>query len=160
MRQCGKTTVEELLRLLERVAAGEFQPASKRFSPSDAGDMLRSADGILARLPEPRDREIFLLRLGMEDKRPPTLAKVGAKYKMTRERVRQIVEKTIPFIRTEGGPPFIAQLRGVASICRAAHSPLTSELLAQWLGPRSKGLRFPVPFYVHLLHELNPEIPG
>jgi hypothetical protein len=156
---CGRKAIEELGRLLERAAAGEFHPSSEPFSPSGTGELLRSVDTIVAKLP-PRNQEILLLRFGATDNRSITLEEVGSRFKLTRERVRQIVERAIPAMRKEGGPRLIAQLRGVAAISREMVCPLTPLLISQWLGQNPRELRFSLGFYLRLLTELNPEIPA
>src|SRR5437868_9286205 len=78
-RNCGKRTVEELRRLLERIAAGEFQSPRKEFTTADAGEMIESLEKILEKLPLPRDRKIFLMRLGAETEEAPILKDVGMK---------------------------------------------------------------------------------
>jgi len=39
---------------------------------------------------EPREAEILTLRFGLDGNKPKTLEEVGKKFKVTRERVRQI----------------------------------------------------------------------
>jgi len=39
---------------------------------------------------EPREAEILTLRFGLDGNKPKTLEEVGRKFKVTRERVRQI----------------------------------------------------------------------
>jgi len=157
-RNCGKRTVEELRRLLERVAAGEFQPPRKDFTTADAGEMIKDLEGILDKLPLPRDRKIFLMRLGAETEEAPILKDVGTKFKVTRERVRQIEHKSLTRVRREGGPRLAAQLRAVASFCRDRRATLTPALLSQWLGKNANGRQFPLVFYVRLLNRLEPDI--
>src|ERR1051325_9026863 len=81
-RNCGKRTIAELFQLLERVGRGEFQPPQKAFTTADAGEMLQSLDQIVDRLPLPRDRKIFLMRLGAETEDAPILKDVGTKFKV------------------------------------------------------------------------------
>ena len=38
----------------------------------------------------PREREVIILRFGLETGRPMTLEEVGRRFKVTRERIRQI----------------------------------------------------------------------
>lgn len=53
---------------------------------------------ILENLPE-RDREILLLRYGLEAENPDTLADIAKKLKISRERVRQIEERAVRNVR-------------------------------------------------------------
>ncbi len=53
---------------------------------------------IFAELPE-RDREVLLLRYGMEKDEPETLADISKKLKISRERVRQIEQRAVRKIR-------------------------------------------------------------
>ena len=46
-----------------------------------------------------REREILDLRFGLADKKPHTLAEVAKKFKISRERVRQIEESALKKIR-------------------------------------------------------------
>jgi hypothetical protein len=65
---------------------------------------------------------------------PLTLEEVGARYKVTRERVRQVMKKAIGQI-SKGGVSVAGELsEGIAKGCIAAVHPLTPELLAEWLG--------------------------
>lgn len=156
---CGSKSITELVQLLQRSATGEFHPSNGPFLPSETGELLRLVDRIVATLP-PRNQEILSQRFGGIDNRAMTLEEVGSTFKLTRERVRQIVEKAIPAIRKEGGPRLIGQLKGVAAICRELVCPMTSELLSQWLGKNSSQPRFSLGFYVRLLSDLNPDVPG
>ena len=158
-RNCGKRTIVELRHLLERVANGEFQPARKAFSPAETGELLRSMDEIIERLPLPRDRKIFLMRLGAETEDAPILKEVGAKYKVTRERVRQIEHKSLSRIRREGGPRLAAQLTELASMCRERKILFTPALLSKWLGQTDSARPFRLAFYARLLNRLNSDIP-
>src|SRR5438552_3851688 len=65
-RNCGKRTVEELGRLLERIGSGEFQEPRKAFSVPDTAELLDTLDAAVEKLPLPRDQKIFLLRMGAE----------------------------------------------------------------------------------------------
>ena len=53
---------------------------------------------ILDTLPE-RDREILLLRYGLEDENPDTLAEISKKLNISRERVRQIEQRAVRKVR-------------------------------------------------------------
>ena len=43
----------------------------------------------------PRERDVLKLYYGLEKENPLTLEEIGEKFKLTRERVRQIKEKAI-----------------------------------------------------------------
>ena len=59
-------------------------------------------------LPE-RDREILEMRFGITDSQPRTLDEVAAQFGVTRERIRQIEQKTLARMRH---PHNSARLRG------------------------------------------------
>ena len=157
---CGPRTIGELLHLMERIAAGDFKIPGNLLSPANLASMLRKLEEIIADLPD-REREILLLRLGAAKDDPHwTLRKVGDKFGLTRERVRQIMELILPLMRKAGGPGLAAQLRAIAAACGRAVCPLTPALLAEWLAGAKIPQRFPLAVYVRLFGELNPEIPA
>jgi RNA polymerase primary sigma factor len=62
-------------------------------------NMLRErVDQVLSTLP-PREARILRLRFGLDDNRPYTLEEVGAKFGLTRERIRQIEGKALRRLR-------------------------------------------------------------
>ena len=157
---CGPRTIAELVHLLHRIGAGDYAVPEDSLSPANVADMLRKLDETIADLPG-REREILLLRVGAtKDGRFWTLRKVGNKFRLTRERVRQIMELILPHVRKAGGPGLAAQLRAIAATCTEKVCPLTPQLLAQWLPAGKAPGRYPLPVYVHLLGELHPEIPA
>ena len=157
---CGPTTIAECVHLLERVAAGEFAIPQDCLSATNLAGLLRKLDGTIADLPA-REREVLLLRLGAaKDGQFWTLKKVGNKFHLTRERVRQIMELLLPLVRKAGGPGLAAQLRAIAAACARRVCPLTPALLEQWLAGAKTPPRYSSAFYVRLLGELNPEIPA
>jgi hypothetical protein len=157
---CGPRTIAELVHLLERVVAGDYTVPEDCLSPANVAGMLRQLDATIADLPA-RERDILLLRVGAtKDGRFWTLRKVGDKFHLTRERVRQIMELILPYVRKAGGPGLAAQLRAMAAICVEKVCPLTPQLLAEWLPAGKAPGRYPLPVYVHLLGELHPEVPA
>ena len=64
---------------------GERSPFESLRSKSD----VKEIDEMLAQL-DPREAEVLVLRFGLKGESPLTLEEVGAKFKLTRERVRQI----------------------------------------------------------------------
>jgi RNA polymerase primary sigma factor len=62
-------------------------------------NMLRErVDQVLSTLPA-REARILRLRFGLDDNRPYTLEEVGAKFGLTRERIRQIEGKALRRLR-------------------------------------------------------------
>ena len=53
---------------------------------------------VLATL-KPREQSILKLRIGWDDNYPKTLEKIGSRYALTRERIRQIEEKALEKLR-------------------------------------------------------------
>lgn len=157
---CGHRTVAELVELLQRVAAGEFSVPANPLAPASLAALLGKLDAAIAELPA-REREILLLRLGAgKGDRLWTLEEAGQKFGLTRERVRQIMELILPFLRKAGGPGLTVQLREMAAVCRRKICPLTSALFSEWLAGSAKSKRFPIAVYVRLMGELNPDIPA
>ena len=60
--------------------------------------LIESVKSELGTLPD-RDREILAMRFGISDGRPRTLDEVAAAYGVTRERIRQIEQKTLARLR-------------------------------------------------------------
>src|SRR6266404_5287951 len=92
---CGWKTAAELVRLTKRIAAGEFALSGQGLSAESLAAMLHKIEDLIAALP-PREREMVLLRIGAgKDRRVWTLRKIGLRYHVTRERVRQVVDKML-----------------------------------------------------------------
>ena len=49
---------------------------------------------------DPRERSILSLRFPLSDETPPTLEQIGKKFKVTRERIRQIQSIALKKLRT------------------------------------------------------------
>jgi hypothetical protein len=157
---CGPRTIAELVDLIKKVSAGKYSVPENPLAPASVAGLLHNVDETIVDLPD-REREVLLLRVGAtKDGRFWTLRKVGNKFHLTRERVRQIMELILPHVRKAGGPGLAAQLRAIAARCKDKVCPLTPQLLAQWLPAGKPPARYPLPVYVHLLGELNPEIPA
>lgn len=157
--KCGPRTFRELVDLLDRVAAGHFQAGSGAFQTSDLSALLRSLENLLQQI-SPRDREILILRLNPESGRAALLGMVGARFGLSKERIRQITGRSLRLLRRAGGPGLLAQLRGVAEKCREANCRLTPEVLADWLQGRPVSGELPLAVFARLLAGLNPEIPA
>lgn len=156
IHNCGKKTVRELEQIVRRVIAGEFR-VSAPFSPANCGQLLRTFDDTLMKL-SARDRDVLLYRLGGANGCIRTLEEIGTKLGLTRERVRQIETRALALLPKVSGPGLVKQCQGVSSICNELVSPLTPDLLAQWLGVEAPRCRWPLAFYVRLIGELHPPI--
>jgi len=155
---CGPRTITELVDLLERIKGGHYAIPEDCLSQESLADMVRNLDKTITGLPA-REQQVLLLRLGAgKGGQAWTLRKVGDKFRLTRERVRQIMELLLPHIRKAGGPGLAAQLQAIASVCSEKVCPLTPPLFSQWLpGPKAP-CKFPLAVYVRLLGELQPAI--
>lgn len=80
----------------EEASLGEFLVDSKD-SPVDIAlqaYVRRKIDDVLATL-SPRERRVIVLRFGLMDGRPHTLEEVAQSLQVTRERIRQIEQKSL-----------------------------------------------------------------
>ncbi len=80
---------------------GDFVEDNESPAPSDSASysLLREQlCNILHTLTE-REEQVITLRFGLEDGRPRTLEEVGKKFKITRERIRQIEAKALRKLR-------------------------------------------------------------
>ena len=81
---------------------GDFIEDSDAIVPADAaayGAMQDELQGVLGSLPE-REREVIRLRYGLVDGRQHTLAEVGSRLGLTRERIRQLEKETLRELRS------------------------------------------------------------
>ncbi len=80
---------------------GDFVADSNVLTPEDNVEsvMLREhIDALLGDLKE-RERQVIMLRFGLQDGHPRTLEEVGREFKVTRERIRQIEAKALRKLR-------------------------------------------------------------
>ncbi len=80
---------------------GDFIEDSDATSPAEAasyGAMQDEIEGVLGSL-TPREREVMRLRFGLADGKQHTLAEVGNRLGLTRERIRQIERDTLRELR-------------------------------------------------------------
>ncbi|MFQ5846816.1 MAG: RNA polymerase sigma factor RpoD/SigA [Candidatus Methylomirabilales bacterium] len=99
--------VEELLQTnrpqtsLEEIQAREegrdlIAPGGERVPPADDELVRKSFEGEIERLLEeltPRERAIIELRYGLRGEDPMTLEQVGKRFRLSRERIRQVEER-------------------------------------------------------------------
>lgn len=80
---------------------GDFVPDTSVLTPEQNVEsvMLREhIDALLSDLKE-RERQVIVLRFGLEDGHPRTLEEVGKEFNVTRERIRQIESKALRKLR-------------------------------------------------------------
>ena len=157
VKNCGRQCIKELRAIIRAAVAGEFSATTGTNLTSNLREIARAIDDGLARL-SARDRNIFEGRLFGNSGNPRTLEDVGKQYRMTRERVRQIVKDAIRKIRRGGGPKFTHALERIAAECDKRVCPLTAELFSHWLGERTAELSRDTHFYVRILDDLEPSI--
>lgn len=76
---------------------GDFIEDTKAQDPSDALASSGLREEFLEALSTltPREEKVIRLRYGLDDEKPKTLEEVGAEFKVTRERIRQIESKAL-----------------------------------------------------------------
>ncbi len=159
VRNCGKGTIAEILRLIEKAVAGGFAAVTEADVGWAPADLAKFIDALVAGL-SPRDVGILRLRLDGEKRQWLTLEDVGAKFNLTRERIRQVIEKIAASLLKAGSRKLNAYLRHVEHACHELVCPLTPALWEQWLGEKVRDCRFSSTFYVRLLYEMYPAIPA
>ena len=82
--------------------------AESPITVAERNALIGAVQSELHLLPE-RDRDILIMRFGLEDGRPRTLDEVANAFGVTRERIRQIEQKTLARLRH---PHNSARLRG------------------------------------------------
>lgn len=158
VKNCGKKCILELRKLIHRACGGEFSPIKTTDLVANLREVSQSIDSAIANLPK-RDREIYEARLFGDNGNPQTLEEIGSKFKMTRERVRQIVRVVGQTIRRGGGPKLGRALEVIANECKQRVCPLTPELFAEWLGSHALAMHS-AQFYVCVLDHIDPAIPA
>jgi RNA polymerase primary sigma factor len=97
-----ETPIGEDTELLDLLEDGSLA------GPADlamASDLTAQVTQVLASL-DPREQEILRLRFGIGDRDEQTLAQIGHRFRLTRERIRQIEARALRKLRhpTQAGP--------------------------------------------------------
>lgn len=158
VRGCGDGTVAEFRRLLQQLREGFFDRLLE-ITPAEAPvEMVQRIDAFCSRLNE-RDRDLLVSRLGGRSE-PRTLVESGRKYRLTRERVRQLVNLRIAHFRRQGGPPLGVVLDRIVQRCQTHVSPLTPESMKLWLEADNVNHKYEEAFYVRFIAEICPRCPA
>ena len=104
-RNCGKKSITELRQLADRAGNGEFDTAKAGSAPLETVVCVNAG---IAKIGS-RDRKIVAARFGAYGVMPKTLEEIGAPFRLTRERIRQIARDTLKAIRRTGGRKFISR---------------------------------------------------
>ncbi len=75
----------------DRRAVSPFEAVAEAALPDDVAQLLDALDG--------REREVLVLRYGLDRGQPRTLEEVGAEFHVTRERIRQIEARAMSKLR-------------------------------------------------------------
>ena len=155
-KNCGKKTLAELQRLIRRAQAGEF--SYEPTAPWNPAALVNKLDKLVQDLP-PRTKQIYLLRLAATTSKVATLAEIGSKFRLTRERVRQVVELGTKQILRRGGERLRHWLKELEAFCRQGGIAVSSDLVKQWFEiPNGTG-QFAPAFYARLIVLLRPSMP-
>jgi RNA polymerase primary sigma factor len=82
---------------------GEYIPDDRTQSPEEAAvvDVLRLEVGLALNRLDPREKQVLQLRYGLDSTgRPQTLEEVARRFKLTRERIRQIESRALRKMRS------------------------------------------------------------
>ena len=134
VKNFGKLSVEDLRKLIAGIHAGRFGRSSITDGFAEVST-FKGAMGFLRQYTkeqvewlEPKKRDMLELRLGLRDEKCASLDAIGAKYGVTRERVRQIVDEKIqPEMRCNGGPRLLQALDVVRKELVERWEPLAEE---------------------------------
>jgi len=157
VRACGKKTLSELLGLVERAAAGEFDVPARSDAGLSPAELLTALDHGMAQLPAFSAKAVQL-RFGAKADRIVTLAEVGKRMNRTREFIRQVMDEAADIVRRSGGPKLSHALGKIVARCSAPSPPLTAELLARWVKGNPSRFNHPMFLYPRLLYLLEPRL--
>jgi hypothetical protein len=156
MKNCGPGTIQKLKEVIRRAGAGEFSAPPKKDLLSNLRQMALAIDHSFARLSK-RDQTIYQARLPGLKNWPRTLQDIATEYRMTRERVRQIVNEATKKIKRGGGPQLGRAIEALAAACEKKSTPLTQPRMAEML--ETCGLSRPPQFYLGVLDHMARAVP-
>lgn len=153
---CGARTISGLASFLKRVRRGRFGTPRERGKLAPLPYVVQQVDLFMEGLAA-HHHTILEGRLGASGK-PITLNGIGQKFHMTRERVRQIVNKLVNQALRAGGPPLSAALCELDGELTQKNIPLTRELLTRRTASLKPAPRRAPGFYIRLIGQLVPAI--
>ncbi len=156
MPDCGARTQTELRDFVARVQRGDFGRSRETTNETTTAFIVGKIDEFVASLPL-QHRAIFMERIGASGD-PVTLMSVGRKYKMTRERVRQIISMLTEKALRHGGPPLAQAIGDFKNELSHNVWPLTPALLGKMIGPSTRRPQHVLTFYIRLLGWMEPSL--
>jgi len=156
-RHCGLATITALQQLLQHALSGEFGEShvEQRDAPEELVNLIETA---IERLPA-GDRRLLLQRVGAGGRTPLTLEQLAQQRGVTRERVRNMLDKIFGVLRKTFGPRIPRLLEMVRRRCLSIVCPLTPELLEQWVSGFQSRLRLSAKAHVKIIGALDESIP-
>jgi hypothetical protein len=152
----GRMKLNSLIELVRRAQDDSLQTGVA--NESEAARLIIKTVDAFMKLPGKEDVN-RMLRLRMSgataDDKPWTLEHIGRTFKLTRERIRQIIdENQLPGLANFGGMRLHKALLCLGDFCEAPTRPVTETRLAKWLGSTSRD--YPLSFYLALAEALAP----
>ncbi len=154
----GQRTVAEIKHLVARAAAHEFT-ALEIDESEKVPELLHLIETSIERL-HPAEWQIFLEKIGYEDRPLLTVSDLGKKQGVTREAIRLTIEKVVVALRKSWGPRIPVLLDIVKDRCTAGVCPLTPELLCFWSAGRDARFKLSLRMHVRIISELDKAIPA
>ena len=154
----GQRTIAEIKHLVARAAADEFT-ALEIDESEKVPELLRLIETSIEGL-HPAERQIFLEKIGYEDRPLLTVSDLGKKQGVTREAIRLTIEKVVVALRKSWGPRIPVLLDIVKHRCTSGVCPLTPELLCFWLAGRDARFKLSLRMHVRIISELDKAIPA
>ncbi|MBR0385080.1 MAG: RNA polymerase sigma factor RpoD/SigA [Erysipelotrichaceae bacterium] len=95
-------SVDGQLKDAENLTLAEVLPSQHDLSDDIDKQILKEQLQIALNTLEPREREIIVLRYGIEGHDSHTLQQIADKYSITKERVRQIIDQALSHLKVSG----------------------------------------------------------
>ncbi len=106
-----------------------------------------------------RERNILLMRFAGNGGKTYTLEEIGQVHSLTRERVRQIIDKKLTRMRRTLRIQCQSIVGNVERLCEQKVFPITPDIVSGWLSEGDAKTDFPQIFYLRLIREMFPDIP-